>query len=137
MLLLSLKSPKKQPLHLPFLALHVLCFFHLRRQLFNILSYYLINNSHNSIHVLKSWIFYTWHYLGHLFPSSLYSCNMCHMSICYICLLSHPMSFYGTRYPVPGKTYKFRLPRNSNKFNIVAKFHETIPTVKSVSSSEI
>ena len=33
--------------------------------------FFLINNSHNSIHVLKSWIFDTWHYLGRLFPSSL------------------------------------------------------------------
>ena len=35
------------------------------------------------------------------------------------------------------KTCKFRLSPNSTKFDVVARFHETIPTVKSVSSSEI
>ena len=38
------------------------------------------------------------------------------------------MSFYCTRYSVPRKTYKFRLSRNSTKFNVVARFRETIPT---------
>ena len=32
---------------------------------------------------------------------------------------------------------KFRLSRNSTKLDVVARFRETIPTVKSVSSSEI
>ena len=47
------------------------------------------------------------------------------------------MSFYDTRYMVPRKTCKFRLSQNSTKFDVVARFHETIPTVKSVSSSKI
>ena len=47
------------------------------------------------------------------------------------------MLFYGTRYSVPRKMCKFRLSRNSTKFDMVAIFRETIPTVKSVLSSEI
>ena len=35
------------------------------------------------------------------------------------------------------KNVKFRLSRNSTKFEDVARFCETIPTVKSVSSSEV
>ena len=35
------------------------------------------------------------------------------------------------------KNTKFRLSRNSMKFDVVARFHETIPTMKSASSSEI
>ena len=35
------------------------------------------------------------------------------------------------------KNVKFRLSRNSTKFDVVARFRETIPTVKSVSSSKI
>ena len=31
----------------------------------------------------------------------------------------------------------FKIRRNSTKFDVVARFHETIPTVKSVLSSEI
>ena len=38
---------------------------------------------------------------------------------------------------MPRQTCKFRLSRNSTKFDVLAKFHETIPTEKSVSSSEI
>ena len=38
---------------------------------------------------------------------------------------------------LPRKMCKFRLFLNSTKFDVVAKFRETIPTVKSVSSSEI
>ena len=38
---------------------------------------------------------------------------------------------------LPRKTCKFRLSQNSTKFDVVARFRETIPTVKSVSSSEI
>ena len=47
------------------------------------------------------------------------------------------MSFYGTLYSVPRKTCKFRLSQNLTKFDVIARFCETIPTVKSVSSSEI
>ena len=52
-------------------------------------------------------------------------------------LFSHHMSFYGTRNVMSRKMCKFRLSRNSTKFNVLARFHEAIPTVKSVSSSEI
>ena len=38
---------------------------------------------------------------------------------------------------LPRKTCKFRLSRNLMKFDVVARFRETIPMVKSVSSSEI
>ena len=35
------------------------------------------------------------------------------------------------------KSVKFCMSRNSTKFDLVARFRETIPTVKSVSSFEI
>ena len=35
------------------------------------------------------------------------------------------------------KNVKFRLSRNSTKFDVVARLHETIPTMKFASSSEI
>ena len=38
---------------------------------------------------------------------------------------------------LPRKTCKFRLSRNLMKFDVVARFYETISTVKSVSLSEI
>ena len=38
---------------------------------------------------------------------------------------------------LPRKKCKFQLFRNSTKFDVIAKFRETIPTVKSVSSSNI
>ena len=38
---------------------------------------------------------------------------------------------------LPRKTCKFRLSRNSTKFDVVARFREMIPTVKFVSSSKI
>ena len=39
--------------------------------------------------------------------------------------------------PVASKYVKFCLSRNPTKFNWVARFHKTIPTVYSISSSEI
>ena len=42
-----------------------------------------------------------------------------------------------TRCSFPRKTCKFRLSRNSTKIDVVARFRETIPTVKSIFSSEI
>ena len=39
--------------------------------------------------------------------------------------------------PHASKNVKFRLSQNSTKFDVVARFRETIPTMKSVSSSEI
>ena len=38
---------------------------------------------------------------------------------------------------LPRKTCKFLLSQNSMKFDVVARFREKIPTVKSVLSSEI
>ena len=38
---------------------------------------------------------------------------------------------------LPRKMCKFRLSRNSMKFYVIVRFRDTIPTVKSVSSSEI
>ena len=38
---------------------------------------------------------------------------------------------------MPRKTCKFRLSQNSTKFYVLARFHETILTVKSILSSEI
>ena len=38
---------------------------------------------------------------------------------------------------MPQKMCKFQLSRNSTKFDVLARFHETILTVKSISSSEI
>ena len=38
---------------------------------------------------------------------------------------------------LPRKMCKFRLSQNSTKFDVVARFRKTIPTVKSVSSSKI
>ena len=35
------------------------------------------------------------------------------------------------------KNVKFRLSQNSTKFDVISRFHETIPTVKPVSSFEI
>ena len=38
---------------------------------------------------------------------------------------------------MPRKIGKFRLSRNSMKFYVLARFREKIPTVQSISSSEI
>ena len=38
---------------------------------------------------------------------------------------------------LPQKTCKFCLSRNSTKFDVVARFRETIPMMKSISSFEI
>ena len=40
-------------------------------------------------------------------------------------------------HPLPRKTCKFRLSHNSTKFDVVARFHETIQMVKSILLSEI
>ena len=39
--------------------------------------------------------------------------------------------------PGASKNVKFRLSRNSTKFDVVGRFRETIPTVNSILSSEI
>ena len=38
---------------------------------------------------------------------------------------------------LPQKTWKFRMSRNSTKFDVEARFRETILTVESISSSKI
>ena len=78
------KTRKFQPLH-PISSTTRFCPFCALLEKMNCSSFvlFLIKLSFNTIHFLKSWIFDTWHYLGHPFPSSLYSCNMCHMSTCY------------------------------------------------------
>ena len=52
--------------------------------------------------------------------------------------LEPPIKCQVSRTPLrASKNVKFRLSRNSTKFDVVARFYETIPTVKPVSSSEI
>ena len=100
----------------------------------------LIKLSNNVFHILKSWILTLDIILAiHFHPlSTLATCVIIvHIvgDFCHITCLSNP--FYCTRHLVPRKTCKFRLSWNSTKFNVVDRFRETIPTVKSVSSSEI
>ena len=81
---LSLQKNQKPSLCNSFPLLHVLAPFLLKKM--TTIPYFvlfLIKLSKNVIHVLKILDFDTWHYLGHPFPSSLYSCNMCHMCTCY------------------------------------------------------
>ena len=59
------------------------------------------------------------------------------MSTCYLCLSSHRKSIYGTRNAMRRKTGRFRLSQKIMKFYVLTRFRETIPTVQSVSSSEI
>ena len=77
-------------------------------------------------------LFDTWLNLSHPFHplSNLVTCvTRIHVvgDFCHITCLSN--SFYGTRYPMPRKTCKFRLSRNLTKFDVVARFRKTIPTV--------
>ena len=71
-------------------------------------------------------------------------CMACHVSPhgspCIIHMAHHVSSTWlamcrPTR--ISSKYVKFRLSRNSTKFDCVARFHETIQTVQSVLSSEI
>ena len=54
---------------------------------------------------------------------------------------SHGLINKSSRFTAPtpnaSKNVKFQLSRNWMKFDVVGRFHKTIPTVKSVSSSEI
>ena len=86
---------------------------------------------------------------------AIHACDKCHMLKALGCLLLHhscgdPPWFHvapthGVIWhhakchttPHTSKNVKFRLSRNPTKFDIVVKFRETIPTVTSVSSSEI
>ena len=77
------------------------------------------------------------HYLGRPFSSFFYSYHLWYMSTYSMCLSSHRKSIYGTRNAMPRKTCRLRLSQKITKFYVLAIFRETIPTVKSVSSSEI
>ena len=54
---------------------------------------------------------------------------------CHITCLSKTVLWHPTL--GASKNVKFRLSQNSTKFDVLARFRETIPTAKSVSSSEI
>ena len=68
-----------------------------------------------------------------------------HLDFCLTCSpfdtwlhISHPTSAKcHSLLSVPQKNVKFRLPQNSTKFDRVTRFHEMIPTMKSISSSKI
>ena len=45
--------------------------------------YFILFSFNYSLNAFKSWISDIWRYLGRPFPSSLYSCNSCHMSTFY------------------------------------------------------
>ena len=77
------------------------------------------------------------HYLGLPFSSFLYSYHLWYMSTCSMRLSSHRKTFYGTRNAMPRKTCRRRLSQKIMKFYVPARFRETIPTVQSISSSEI
>ena len=77
------------------------------------------------------------HYLGHPFSSFLYSYHLWYMSTCYMWLSSHRKPIYGTRNAMPRKTCRQRLSQKITKFSVLTRFREMIPTVQSVSSSEI
>ena len=68
-----------------------------------------------------------------------FPCNVTHGLPCVTHMVFHvsPTWLVMCR-PTPTSKYvKFRLPRNPTKFDWVARFRETIPTVQSVSLSEI
>ena len=77
------------------------------------------------------------HYLGRPFSSFLYSYHSWYMSTCYMWLSSHRKPIYGTRNAMPRKTCRIRLSQKITKFYVLTRFRETIPTVQSVSSSEV
>ena len=68
----------------------------------------------------------------------------CHVSVTWLAMCHHmvghvPSTWLAMCRPtrVSSKYVKIRLSQNSTKFDWVANFHETIPTVQSVLSSEI
>ena len=105
--------------------------------MYTILSSSDLNNSQNAYYVPPFPRFDIRHYLGPPFSSFLYSYHLWHMSTFYMLLSSHPKSFYGTRNAMPRKTCQLRLSRNFTKFYVLVRFREMIPTVQSISSSEI
>ena len=67
-------------------------------------------------------------------------CNVTHGLPCVthmVCHVSPTWLAMCLSTPVVSKYVKFRMSRNPTKFDWVARFHEIIPTVQSVSSSEI
>ena len=99
-----------------------------------------IKHFYNSICVPFFLIFDTWHNLGHpSHPLSTHAtCFRWVHIVCDFCRITC-LSRAVLRYPTPdaSKNVKFRLSWNSMKLNMMARFRETIPTVKSISSSEI
>ena len=68
------------------------------------------------------------------------SCNMCHMSTCSRLLLSHHMSRTRRFTALDTRCLEKReilTVSELDEFDVVSRFRETIPTVKSVLSSEI
>ena len=61
---------------------------------------------------------------------------MAHEYVLYVTFVSSKIVLLHPN-PMPRKTCKFRLSRNSTKFDMLARFREMIPTVKSISSSKI
>ena len=136
---LSLSKKIKNPSYCIFLLSACFFVFHLRRQ-YLAFCLFLINNSTNSTYVLFCLDFDTWHNLGH--PSHpLSNLATCVTRVHVVGdLWSHHISLRPIlQHPThrASKNIKFRLSWNSTKFDVVARFHETIPTMKSISSSEI
>ena len=120
-------------------SFHVFVFlFHMQEmELYAILSYYHLNISIMPI-MSPSFGFSTFGTISavhfhHL--STHVRCVTCVHVIGGFCHLTFRFTAPDTR--CLQKTCKFRLSRNSTKFDVLARFHEMIPTVKSVSSSEI
>ena len=132
------KNLKSHFLHICPAIAHLLCFW--RRLYYLAFCLFLIKLSNNLIYVLKSWIFHTWHYLDHPFHH-LSNLATCFTRVHVICDFFHITCLSKTvlRHPTLGasKNEKFRLSRNSTKFDVVVRFRKTILTLKSGSSSEI
>ena len=96
-----------------------------------------LNFPKNDLYVPSFPSFYIRHYHGRPFSLYLYLYHLWYMSTCYMLFSSHRKSFYGTRNSMPRKMCQLRLSRNITKFYVPARFRETIPTVKSILSSEI
>ena len=85
-------------------------------------------------------IFDTWFYLSHsshILTNHATCVTWVHVvgDFCHITCLSKTILRHSTL--GASKKMKFRLSRNQTKFDMVARFRETTPTVKSVSSSKI
>ena len=91
-------------------------------------------------------LLYTWLNVSHVFHFGamcphenmrLLVLVFCHVAASYSYHLAP--TYFAMCPPTPhaSKNVNFRLSQNSTKFDVVARFRETIPTVKSVSSSKI